>query len=82
MRKIAFVSSLVIQGIRGAAQKTRGFFGEPACKKNIQQWKEESNFSLQPGQSITFTYRIVVHSGETLTKDDMNKFSVDFEKVK
>jgi hypothetical protein len=54
----------------------------PLGRKIFSNGKEELNFSLQPGQSVTFRYRVVVHSGETLTKDDMNKFSADFEKVK
>ena len=54
----------------------------PLGRKIFSNGKEELNFSLQPGQSVTFRYRIVVHSGEPLTKDDMNKLSADFEKVK
>jgi len=58
------------------------FSVNPLGRKVFSNGKEELNFSLQPGQSVTFRYRIVVHSGKTLTKDDMNKLSADFEKVK
>ena len=51
-------------------------------RKIFSNGKEELIFSLQPGQSVTFRYRIIVHQEETLTKDDMNKLSIDFEKVK
>lgn len=58
------------------------FSVNPLGRKIFSNGKEELNFSLQPNQSVTFRYRIVVHSGDTFTKDDMNKFSADFEKVK
>ena len=58
------------------------FAVNPLGRKIFSNGKEELNFSLQPGQSVTFRYRIVIHSGVVLTKDDMNKLSADFEKVK
>jgi hypothetical protein len=58
------------------------FAVNPLGRKIFSNGKEELNFSLHPGQSVTFRYRIVIHSGKMLTKDDMNKFSADFEKVK
>ncbi|HJS53503.1 MAG TPA: PmoA family protein, partial [Chitinophagaceae bacterium] len=58
------------------------FSVNPLGRKIFSNGKEELNFSLQPGQSATFRYRIVVHSGAVLTKDDMNKFAADFEKIK
>ena len=58
------------------------FAVNPLGRKIFSNGKEELNFNLQPGQSVTFRYRIVVHSGSILTKDDMNKFSSDFEEVK
>ncbi len=58
------------------------FSVNPLGRKIFSNGKEELNFSLQPGQSVTFRYRVVVHSGRPLTKDDMNKLSADFEKVK
>lgn len=58
------------------------FSVNPLGRKIFSNGKEELNFSLQPGQSATFRYRIVIHSGPSLTKDEMNKSSGDFEKNK
>ena len=58
------------------------FSVNPLGRKIFSNGKEELNFSLQPGQSTTFRYRIVIHSGSSLTSDEMNKFSKDFEKIK
>ena len=58
------------------------FAVNPLGRKIFSNGKEELNFTLQPGQTTTFRYRIVIHSGATLTKDDMNNFFADFEKVK
>ncbi len=35
--------------------------------------KESLNFKLEPGQSVSFTYRIVIYSGAYLTKERINK---------
>jgi hypothetical protein len=54
----------------------------PLGRKVFSNGKEELNFSLKPGESVTFRYRVVVHSGEFLTNDDMNKLFEDFKGVK
>src|SRR5688572_25332380 len=54
------------------------FSVNPLGRKIFSNGKEELNLSLQPGQSTTFRYRIVIHSGKMLTRDEMNKFSEDF----
>ena len=54
----------------------------PLGRKIFSNGKEELNFSLAPGKSTTFRYRVVIHSGSFLTAAEMNKFSDDFEKVK
>ena len=54
----------------------------PLGRKIFSNGKEELNFSLQPGQSVTFRYRVIIHSGDVLTKEKMNKLSDDFEKIK
>lgn len=54
----------------------------PLGRKVFSNGKEELNFSLQPGQSVTFRYRIVIHSGAALTNDVMNQLSADFGKLK
>lgn len=58
------------------------FSVNPLGRKIFSNGKEELNFTLQPGQSVTFRYRIVVHSGSALTAGEMNKLSAEFEKVK
>jgi hypothetical protein len=58
------------------------FSVNPLGRKVFSNGKEELNLTLQPGQSTTFRYRVVVHSGPVLTKDDMNKFFSEFEKVR
>ena len=58
------------------------FAANPLGRKIFSNGKEELNFSLQPHQSVAFRYRIVIHSGDMLTKDDMNKLFADFEKIK
>lgn len=54
----------------------------PLGKKVFSNGKEELNFSLTPGQSTTFRYRVVIHSGSFLSKEQMDKLSDEFEKVK
>ncbi|MGZ8557388.1 MAG: DUF6807 domain-containing protein [Chitinophagaceae bacterium] len=54
----------------------------PLGRKIFSNGKEELNFSLARGQSTTFRYRVVIHSGSFLTAAEMNKFSEDFEKRK
>lgn len=54
----------------------------PLGRKIFSNGKEELNFSLAPGQSTTFRYRIIIHSGSVLSNEKMNKLSDDFEKVK
>ncbi len=53
----------------------------PLGRKVFSNGKEELNFSLQPKESVTFRYRVVVHSGDALTAEQMNTLSADFEKV-
>lgn len=58
------------------------FAVNPLGRKVFSNGKEELNFSLKPGESVTFRYRIVVHSGEFLTNNDMNKLFADFKAIK
>ena len=51
-------------------------------RKVFSNGKEELNYSLKPGESVTFRYRIVVHSGKFFTNDDMNKLFADFKETK
>lgn len=58
------------------------FAVNPLGRKVFSNGKEELNFSLAPNQSVTFKYRIIVHSGDFLTSDQMNKLDAEFEKIK
>ena len=54
------------------------FSVNPLGRKIFSNGKEELNFSLKPKESVTFRYRIVVHSGSALTTDDMNRYASEF----
>jgi hypothetical protein len=56
------------------------FSVNPLGRKVFSNGKEELNFSLKPKGSVTFRYRVVVHSGSQLTNDAMNKFAEEFSK--
>jgi len=58
------------------------FAVNPLGRKVFSNGKEELNFSLKPKQSVTFRYRVIIHSGTFLTNGDMNKLSDEFGKVK
>ena len=58
------------------------FSVNPLGRKIFSNGQEELNLTLQAGQSVTFRYRIVVHSGSALTAVEMNKFFADFKNVK
>lgn len=58
------------------------FSVNPLGRKIFSKGTEELNFSLKPNESATFRYRIVIHSGNLLTKEDMKILSDDFDKVK
>ena len=58
------------------------FSVNPLGRKVFSNGKEELNYSLKPGQSVTFRYRVVIHSGSMFTKDEMNKIFAEFSKVK
>jgi hypothetical protein len=53
----------------------------PLGRKVFSNGKEELNLTLQPGQSVTFRYRIAIVSGK-LTNADMNKIASGFAKKK
>jgi hypothetical protein len=53
----------------------------PLGRKVFSNGKEELNFTLQPGQSVTFRYRIAIVSGK-MTNADMNRMAADFAKKK
>lgn len=58
------------------------FSVNPLGRKIFSNGSEELNFTLQPGQSATFRYRIIIHSGKQLTKEQMDVQGEQFSKVK
>lgn len=54
------------------------FSANPLGVKDFTVNKEVLNFTLQPGQSVTFRYRLVVNSGEFLTEAQINEFTDEF----
>ena len=44
--------------------------------------KEKLNFSLEPGKSVTFRYRILITNGSTPSASELDKTADDFSKVK
>ena len=58
------------------------FSVNPLGRKIFSNGKEELNFTLKGGQSVTFRYRIVIHSGAILTKEEMRNYTDDFHKTK
>jgi hypothetical protein len=55
------------------------FAANPFGEKVFSNGKEELNFKLPKGQSVTFRYRIVIYSGkQRLTNDQVNKLADEF----
>lgn len=58
------------------------FAVNPLGKKIFSNGKEELNLTLAPKQPVRFRYRIIIHSGDHLTKEEMNKQAADFSHIK
>jgi hypothetical protein len=54
------------------------FAANPLGQKIFSNGKEELNFKLSNGKSVTFKYRIVIHHGDNLSSDTMDKLMQDF----
>jgi hypothetical protein len=54
----------------------------PLGRDVFSKGAEKLNFSLQPGQSTTMRYRIIIHSGSKLDKEQMDKQAMDFARFK
>jgi len=52
----------------------------PLGRKIFSNGKEELNFSLKPGASVTFRYKVLIASGTKVTNDEMNKLANEFGK--
>jgi len=53
----------------------------PLGRKIFSNGAEEMNLSLQQGESVTFRYRVIIHSGAPLTDKQMNGYADDFGKI-
>jgi hypothetical protein len=49
------------------------FAANPLGQAVFSEGKETLNFQLQAGASVTFRYKILVHSGTVWTKSDLDK---------
>jgi hypothetical protein len=56
------------------------FAANPFGVKDFTQGKEELNFTIPAGQSVTIRYRVIVNSGAYLTDAEINAFADDFSK--
>ena len=54
------------------------FAANPLGQKVFSEGKEELNFTLTAGESVTFKYKLLVHSGSALTKETLEKEFNDF----
>ena len=54
------------------------FAANPLGAKDFTKEKEELNFTLPPGKSLTFKYRILLNSGSHLTDSAINSYADDF----
>jgi hypothetical protein len=54
------------------------FAANPLGQKVFSNGKEELNFSLRKGESVEFKYRVIIHSGSELSRNQMDKFMNDF----
>jgi len=54
------------------------FAANPFGARDFTREKEELNYSLPAGESITFRYRVIVNSGTHLTEAEINTYADDF----
>jgi hypothetical protein len=54
------------------------FAANPLGQKEFSQGKEELNFELAPGESVTFKHRIIIYSGAEVSDDMLNQDFTDF----
>ncbi len=58
------------------------FAANPLGRKVFSNGKEELNYSLKPGASMSFHYKVLVQSGEKGRSEEMNAISKEFLKSK
>jgi len=54
------------------------FAANPLGEKVFSKGDKQTNLTLQKGQSVTFRYRIIIHSGVPLNDLRMNKYAAEF----
>jgi hypothetical protein len=52
----------------------------PLGRKIFSNGKKEFNFSLKPGASVSFRYRVLIASGKKINDSDMNRLADEFAK--
>lgn len=57
------------------------FAANPLGQKVFSEGKEELNLTLKQGEKTTFRYRVIIHSGSSLTAAEMNQRAADFVKM-
>ena len=55
------------------------FAANPLGQKIFSEGKEALNFKLAPGESATFRYRVVFHTGSEFSKDRIEALAKDFQ---
>ena len=58
------------------------FAANPLGQSVFSNGKEQLNYVLKNGQSVIFSYRIIIHNGSTMTPDMMNELTKQFHKLK
>jgi len=58
------------------------FAANPLGQAALSNGREELNFKLSAGESTTFRYRLLVHSGGTLSRESIVDFADDFKYIK
>lgn len=62
--------------------RTYGLFAaNPLGQEVFSEGKEKLDFSLNPGEEVTFRYRMVISSGENLSVSELNALTKDFSQV-
>ncbi|AHM62199.1 hypothetical protein D770_19750 [Flammeovirgaceae bacterium 311] len=51
------------------------------ARKTMGGGEEELNFTLRPGESATFRYRIIIQAGEKLTDEGLNSYAAQFDSL-
>jgi len=62
--------------------RTYGLFAaNPLGQKVFSEGAEELNFSLDPGEEVTFRFRMVFSAADTLSVEQLDQLANDFEQV-